>query len=252
MEVEQEEHMEQDAGTQSASAMRRRRLAGALVQVLAVVFILAVPPFLVTSNLRAGFNGSWLYSYGFERYEISRATGIPEEELRRVAGEIIEYWSSDAEFLDITVFGRPLYNEREVIHMRDVKGLVQGVFLTQQIAGGFLLVCVLAVLAARRHELAGRLAKSALWGGALTVGLVVVSGLALAVAFPWIFYLFHVISFSNDFWQLDPQRDFLVRMFPEGFWFIATMLVVALTVVEASVLAVGGWLGLRWVRGRSH
>ena len=228
-------------------AKNQRRLLGIGAGALAVLFILAVPSFLLTSNLRLAFNGLWLYSYGFERYEISQATGIPDPELRRVAAELIDYWSSDAEFIETTVSGRDLYNQREVIHLRDVKGLVQGVFRIQETAALFLLAYVIGGVALARGTFRKALARRLLLGGVLTLGALALTGIALALAFRWLFYLFHVISFDNDFWQLDPRTDYLVAMFPEGFWFIATMLAVGLTVVEAAMLAVGGWLALRYL-----
>jgi len=29
---------------------------------------------------------------------------------------------------------------------------------------------------------------------------------------------FHLVAFDNSFWLLDPLRDFLVILFPLGFW----------------------------------
>ncbi|MDD2471668.1 MAG: DUF1461 domain-containing protein, partial [Dehalococcoidales bacterium] len=38
-----------------------------------------------------------------------------------------------------------------------------------------------------------------------------------------------LISFSNDLWLLDPAKDYLIMMFPQGFWADAALLVAALT-----------------------
>ena len=231
---------------------KARVLAGA-GRGAALLFVVAVPLFLVTSNVRIAFNGVWLYTYGFERFDISRSTGIPEPELRRVAKEIVSYWGSDTEFLDVRVQGQPLYNEREVIHLRDVKGLVQGLFRVQEAVGVLLLAYVVAYAVVGLSRGRGwsweTLARRVRSGGVLTLGLLAVSGIVLGAAFPWVFHLFHLVSFSNDFWQLDPRRDALIQMFPQGFWFMSTMLVVALTVLEAGLLTVWSWLALRR-RGR--
>jgi integral membrane protein (TIGR01906 family) len=229
-------------------AKSQGHVLGIVAGVLALLFILAVPSFLLTSNLRLSFSSLRLYSYGFDRYEISRVTGIPGPELRRHAAELIDYWVSDAEFIETAISGRKLYNQREVIHLRDVKGLVQGVFRIQEAAGIFLVAYMIGGLVLARRAFWRALARRLLLGGVLTLGMLVVSGIALAVAFRWLFYLFHVISFDNDFWQLDPRTDYLVAMFPEGFWFIATMLAVGLTVAEAAALAVGGWAALRYLK----
>ena len=50
------------------------------------------------------------------------------------------------------------------------------------------------------------------------------------------FLLFHEISFTNAFWQLNPSRDALIAMFPQGFFFDATILIVGSIVVQAALL----------------
>ena len=32
--------------------------------------------------------------------------------------------------------------------------------------------------------------------------------IAILIGFRWIFYLFHIISFDNDLWILDPRKDY--------------------------------------------
>ena len=95
-------------------------------------------------------------------------------------------------------------------------------------------------------------ARLFLWGGLLTLGLLIVVGLFALVGFDSLFLKFHQLSFSNDFWQLDPRRDYLIIMFPQGFWFDATMRVAATAVGGAVTLAgvSGGYLLYR--RWESH
>jgi integral membrane protein (TIGR01906 family) len=58
------------------------------------------------------------------------------------------------------------------------------------------------------------------------------------------FLQFHLISFANDLWQLDPTKDYLIMLFPQGFWYDATLFCALGTVVMAVVLAgmAGGYL----------
>ena len=216
--------------------------------VLGALAVAAVPVFLVTSNVRWAFNEPRLYYYSFDRFNVSATTGIPDSELRRAAREIIEYWGSNEERLDIRVSGQPLYTEREIIHMRDVKGLVRAVSWAPVVTGGLVLAYAVGGLALRRRRFLPTLAHRAFVAGLGSIATLLALGLALAVAFPVLFRLFHEISFANDFWLLDPNRHNLVRMFPMGFWFEATMFVAAATVLEALALAGAGWAAVRWLR----
>ena len=215
---------------------------------------LAVPTLLITTNVWWAFTSPLLYEYGFSRNHVSESTGIASEELREVAQDFIVYFSSSEQFLDIDVaiFGvrRPLLNERELIHMRDVKGLVRGVAQVRTITLVLLAIYVIAGFAIARKGFAMVLARRLRAVGLATVPGLLVVGLLLAVAFPVLFRLFHLVSFSNPFWLLDPRTDYLVRLFPYRFFFEATMLVALATLVEALLIAGMAWGWLRVVRSR--
>jgi integral membrane protein (TIGR01906 family) len=214
-----------------------------------LIFVIAIPVLLVTTNLRIAFGGVWLYTYGFEKFDVSRSSGIPDSELRRVAQEIVTYWNSDAEFLSIQIAGQPLYNQREVIHMRDVKVLINGLFRVQEWAAALILLCILVGWLRERGAIWKILLARVRTGGIVSLTLLVSIGIALGIAFPWLFHVFHLISFNNDFWQLDPRQDALIQMFPQGFWYMTTMLVVATTALQAVLLTFGAWLVMRRLGG---
>ena len=61
-------------------------------------------------------------------------------------------------------------------------------------------------------------------------------GLGTLVGFDRLFLAFHLISFSNDLWQLDPRRDYLIAMFPQGFFLDATLLIALAIIVQSTAL----------------
>ena len=218
----------------------------------AALFIIAVPVFLITASVAWAFNSPGLYRGGFEKYDISLRSGITEEGLDRVARELRGYFNSGKEPLSIRarVFGeeRELFNAKEVAHMRDVKRLVWGVYLLAAVSGAYLLASIALGFATRRVSYLDTLAGRAAWGGGVTVALLVLFGLLATVAFDAIFLLFHRISFANDFWQLDPRRDYLVILFPQGFWFDATLWFALRAIAAGLILAAAGGGYLTWRR----
>ncbi|MBR98175.1 MAG: hypothetical protein CL887_06760, partial [Dehalococcoidia bacterium] len=76
------------------------------------------------------------------------------------------------------------------------------------------------------------------WGGKLTLSLTLVVGVMSFVGFQKLFLYFHLFSFSNDLWILDPTRDYLLMMFPEAFFFDATIYIALGTVIESAILGV--------------
>ena len=214
--------------------------------------------FLVTTNLRIVINSGWLYTSGFERWNVSEANGIEPEELDRIAREFKAYFNNDVERLQVvaTVQGqeRPLFNEREIAHMVDVKGMVQGLRLWQ--IGSFFLMVGIAVgglFLAGRPRILPVLARG-LFGGALfTIATIAALGIGSLVGFDALFTQFHIIGFSNDLWLLDPRTDYLVRIFPQGFFLDATLIVAGLTIAQAALTATaaGGYLWVRQHRERA-
>ena len=204
------------------------------------LFVVVLPLFLVSTNVRLIVNWPSLYSTGFDKYDIPSRTGIERSELISAGEQIRDYFNNDDELIDVRIFVggilRSLFNNREILHMKDVKGLVQGVYTLQVFTGLYIAAFVVAGLALDWRAFAGRLPRYLEYGGFLTIGLVAVAGAASLAGFEDVFYAFHVISFANDLWQLDPSRDYLIAIFPEGFFFDATMWIAGLTTVQAVVL----------------
>ena len=214
------------------------------------LFIAAVPVFLITANVRWVIGSPLLYGYGFDRYDIPSVTGIERDELLSAARQIREYFGNDEELLTVSVvrYGvrvDNLYNSKEVLHMKDVKGLVRLVYGAQWATGLYLVAFALAGWLVYRRTFPRLLARYAAYGGAATVGLVIVVGLASLIGFDRLFLVFHLISFSNDLWQLDPRTDYLIAMFPQGFFLDATLWIAGATVMQACALAAAAVLYLR-------
>jgi len=206
-----------------------------------VVCAMALPIFLICTNVRLVINSPLLYEYDFARYDIESRTGLPREEFRRATDQIVDYFNGPDEWLDVRVQweGREvsLYKEREVLHMRDVKGLVRGVYAAGLWTGGYVVLFAVAGALLARRRFLPVLASGVKWSAIGSVAVIVLVGIASLVAFDPIFTAFHKLSFSNDLWLLDPNTDYLLKMFPEGFFLDATLAIAAFTVAEFAVLA---------------
>ena len=217
---------------------------GRVCRVLWALFIVVVPLFLTTSSISWAFNSPGLYNDGFEKYYISRISGITDADLRQVGADIRHYINSGDEPLVVTtrIFGeeRDLFNNREISHMKDVKQLVRGVYVLALVSAAYLAAMIIVGFGWQKARFVPALAKRLTWGGGLTLILMVVFGTAALVGFDGVFLKFHQLSFANDLWQLDPRTDYLVRIFPQDFWFDATMWVSLRVIAGALILTVVG------------
>ncbi len=217
-------------------------------RILTGLFIAAIPIFLITASVTWAVNDLRLYTYGFDKYDIPAATGIEREGLIEAGRDIRAYFNSRQEPLEVRarVFGqdRRIFGAREVLHMRDVKRLIWAVYTLGALAGLCLLAMAIGGFLRMGRQFVPVLSRWTLWGCAATVGFIVLFGILSLAAFDQLFLLFHKVSFANDFWQLDPYRDYLLIMFPQGFWFDATLYTALLAIGGAGVLATvaGGYL----------
>lgn len=210
------------------------------------LFILCLPVLLLSASIAWTVNSPWLYRYGFEKYNVSAATNLTQAELKKVASRLISYFNSEEEYISLTVVknGEPfvLFNQREIAHLKDVKGLI---WLDYRILLGTLLYALAYMggsLFWTKRRYWQQLAWGVVGGSGLTLALMLALGLSTLLGFDQLFLQFHLISFSNEFWQLDPARDYLIRLFPQGFWYDATLFCVFGTVGRAIILGgVAGW-----------
>ena len=220
--------------------------------IASALFVASIPVFLLLTNVRVATTDAHVYALGFSRYHASAVTGIDRGELDRAAREIVEYLSSNdrSALLDVrvTVGGQsqPLFNEREVGHMLDVKRLFQFFFRVHELAFVYIAVYVTAIYLWTRERAMRRLAQQALVGGIVTAVALAVSAVEVLVGFDQLFTAFHLLSFANDLWQLNPATDRLVQMFPQGFWFEVSLAVGVLTIVEGGLVGLAGYSYLEW------
>lgn len=213
------------------------------------LFIICLPALLLTASVSWAANSLWLYKYGFDKYGVSQTTGLAQSELDKAAVGLIDYFNSGDENISLTVMkdGKPftLFNEREVAHLRDVKGLFWLVY--RVLLGTLVYAIVYAALSLFLWQDRRRLAWGLVGGSCLTLALMLALGLGALFAFDRLFLQFHLISFTNELWLLDPTRDYLIMLFPQGFWYDTSLLCALATVLGAVILGgIGGWyLGTR-------
>ena len=222
-------------------------------------FLVCIPVFLLLSNVRIAATDEAVFHYGFSAYNVPAVTGLERPQLDRAAHEIVQYFTSGdpTSLLDIRVTtpggeSQPLYNEREIIHMRDVKQMFQFFFRMHEVAFAYIVVYVAGVYLWSREQSLRRLARQAVTAGMITAVALGLAAVAMLIGFDQLFVAFHVLSFSNDFWQLDPATDRLVQMFPLNFWFDVSIGVGVLTIVEGGLIALGGYAYLEWSERRAE
>ena len=138
--------------------------------------------------------------------------------------------------------GSPLFNERELSHMHDVKGVMQGFLNIWYLT--FAIVILLGVWAWRGNWLPV-FSQGARRGGwltlilAFTVGIIATVGASGNGDMFWTFFEdFHGLFFKGDTW-LFPYSDTLIRLYPLQFWQDAVLYIGIVAAIGALTLAFG-------------
>ena len=236
--------------------MASRRPLAITLTVTRSLAIPAVLLFLVAGSVTWAVNDPGLYRNGFERYHTAQRSGITDADLIAIGAELRRYFNTSVEPLAVRapIYGieQEVFNRREIAHMYDVKRLVRGTYWVALGSALWILATMALLVARSRATWPAQSARLALWGGAVTLISVFVVGLAAIASFEQLFLLFHRLSFANDLWILDPRTDYLLILFPGGFWFDATMRVALTSVLGAVLLLSAGSAVLGYLRWKAH
>ena len=217
------------------------------------IFVGTFPLFLLLSNVRIAAMEQRVYEYSFDHYDVVTRTGIDRVQLNQAASGIINYFHDNEALLSIrvTVDGheKSLFNPREVIHMKDVKQLFQYAFRLHEALFVYVSAYVAAVFLWSRERSMRHLASQCIAAGIATIMLMLVAASGLLIGFDELFRYFHILSFSNDLWLLNPRTDHLIQMFPSDFWFDVSLATGIITLFEGVLIALFG-IGYLMLRAR--
>lgn len=203
-------------------------------KIFSIILIISLSlTFLMISIENSAYCKSY-YINAYNKYNIEAETGKDINELGKITDNIIAYLKGigNDELLS------PYFNEREVLHMRDVQTLFMYERTVKYIFGIFSII-IMGYFGYKKED--------ALLGKTMALGLfanhVVLLALFLLIIssdFNKYFTIFHKIFFSNDLWLLNPETDLLIQMLPEQFFFGMAMKIGLSFLIYLSILQIVG------------
>ena len=238
-----------------AVAGRQRKPYMGFARTLAsVLFVIALPIALITTNVRLLANAPLVYDYAFDRYDAAEATGLSRGDLDHCGAALRDYFNNGEKtfYCPVTENGlpTPIYSARETRHMEDVKSLFVMVNRAQEASVVYVLLYAVAFFIWARDGHVRQLASQSLMGLALGVLAVGSIGIVALFGFQSAFERFHTVVFTNDLWKLNPATDHLIQMFPEPFWRDMTILLGGMCAIEA--LLIGALSAVYLIGSRSE
>ena len=180
-----------------------RNIGKQTVLPLNILLIFIVPVFLITSDVRIAFNSVMLYEYGFDKYDVSLETGLSNDTLMEVASKMNK---------------------------------------VQEISGLYLFIYLFVTIIRNKFRWPEVFVKCIVRGCLLTLILVSTLAAGIFIGFDSLFEQFHVVLFEAGTWTFDPRTNYLTRLFTEGFFMDASLLIGVSVFIQASLIYWALWL----------
>ena len=190
---------------------------------------------LITSIEAVTYWTPGYYEEEYAKYGVLQDVHMEMNDLLDVTDQMMAYLRGNREDLHVptVVDGQPreFFNDREIAHMEDVRGLFLGGLALRRISIGLIVVCVV-LLFALKADVRRVLPKMICAGSALFFAVLAILAAIISTDFNKYFIIFHHIFL----WLLNPDTDLLINIVPEPF-FMDTAARIAVT-YGVSVLAV--------------
>src|SRR3989344_4406730 len=175
-----------------------------------LLIIVFVPLIIILLGFRIIVYNQSFYEKEFQKNNVYET--FPEQTVDIEVGNLFNYLINDKK-LDTTFF-----NEKEKSHLKDVKDMIDSAINLLLIL--ILLFFILLIYFYNTKQLI-IFFNSLMLGSFLSIFLILIIFLLSLSNFDDLFLNFHLISFNNDLWLLNPETDNLIRLFPQQFFYDA-------------------------------
>ena len=184
-------------------------LIASLLLIIAVLF----------TSLQLCMNEEGWYFERYSEYGLAEKTGISTEDMTRAIMRLVDYMEGKVESIDLEVVENgetvSMYNERERLHMLDVRALYQAWRSVRNFALPAAAILFIAALAlageGRRLQTASR---GYVWASAAFGAVLAALGAWVVADFNSFWTAFHHLFFTNDLWLLSYATDRMIRICP--------------------------------------
>jgi integral membrane protein (TIGR01906 family) len=196
---------------------------------------------ILLSNALIIINTDSFYEFEFNKNNTSLKTGINHNDLFIVVDNIQDFFNEKSnEKIQMTTYingiEKNLFNSKEIRHMIDVKNLILNIKFFNYLLWTTVIVILLIKISLSKDKILNTFRVIAKSYFIYSVSILISALILLALSFRWIFYFFHIISFNNNLWILDPRTDYLIKIFEEVFFMDAAILIGILTLCYSIII----------------
>ena len=196
---------------------------------------------ILLANAILIINTDSFYEFEFNKNNTALKTGIAKSDLSLVVDNIQDFFHEESnEKINMPIYingiKKQLFNSKEIHHMIDVKNLIQNIKFVNYLLWAIALIMLLMKITLSKEKKLNSLHIIAKSYFIYSVSILISILILIALSFRWIFYFFHIISFDNNLWILDPRTDYLIKIFEEVFFMDAAIFIGILTLFSSIII----------------
>ena len=206
-----------------------------------LAFFLLVCGLLLTVVDVCCFNKEF-YRKELVKNDTVEATGMQSEDVIDSMVVLLDYLRGERDDIVIVkeVHGaeREVFNERETLHMVDVRDLYRKALTVRNLFLVLAAVLLVPLFRIPQEERAGQLKHGLITGSLFVLGFVAFIAVWAMIDFNGFWTNFHLMLFDNDLWLLDPRTSIMINMLPGGLFFdLVTGIIVRFLVIMVLLYA---------------
>lgn len=191
------------------------------------IFIIIFMPFVIILTVFqfVVFDKQW-YIREFDKLGVYGK--LDKERVNEEANNVFGYLRGRGEL------EKRFYTNKEVLHLADVKLLYKKMKWTNIL---FIVAFLTASFYIIKKKGKREFFKNIFLASIFSFGIFIILIISGSIFFDQLFYLFHKISFANNFWLLDPDTDFLVVIFSQQIFLDLVMRIFFVSIVISIILS---------------
>ncbi|WDV44272.1 TIGR01906 family membrane protein [Clostridiaceae bacterium M8S5] len=197
-----------------------------------IIFIITLPLFLLLNAINLIAFDLDYYQAKYKEFDIPKVVKMKESDLILATEKMLSYLLNKSDDIDFkaTVKGENVtyFNEKEQVHLKDVKRLIEVGYKIRLVLGIVLLISGVYILILDKNKLFKLTIISIIFVSLLLV----ILGILVARDFGLWFDYFHMALFTNELWLLDINTDILINMYPIEFFEGITIRITLAFVIE--------------------
>jgi len=192
------------------------------------------------------------YEREYAAMDTAASLDMSHQDLMKATETLLDYLEDARDDIIVSIEVRDMpkeaFNERETLHMADVKHLYRFALHLRIGALVILFGALLILWVKKKRDMWELLAIGYAQCAFAFLCVVVFLGLWAAVDFSSLWESFHRLFFTNDLWLLNPYTDLMINMFPETFFFHMVLRIAGMFLI----CFIGLWIGSLWYLKKQH